>query len=156
MVNTSLSVITVSAVSEADVRSGRVTLLLRLAGDATWRLIDLVFGIAVTAEGIGAIPITQAQQMHPQELKLNLAREKAEFQKETLEFEIKERQSLVDRQRLVVTEVDRTIFKMCTRAFQYPFRLDSGLGTPKVKIGRIKVSIFSNIKMLHMNKCGIF
>ena len=73
MVNASLSVITVSAVSEADVRSGRVTLLLRLAGDATWRLIDLVAGIAVTAEGIGAIPITQAQQMHPQELKLNLA-----------------------------------------------------------------------------------
>ena len=73
MANASLSVITVSAVSEADVRSGRVTLLLRLAGGATWRLIDSVVGIAVTAEGVGAIPITQAQQMHPQELKLSLA-----------------------------------------------------------------------------------
>jgi HlyD family secretion protein len=41
------------------------------------------------------------------ELKLGLAREKAEFQKETLEFEIQERQALVERQRLVVTEVER-------------------------------------------------
>ena len=73
MPNASLSVISVSAVSEADVRSGRVTLLLRLAGGATWRLVDLVMGIVVTAEGFGAIPITQAQQMHPQELKLSLA-----------------------------------------------------------------------------------
>ena len=67
-----LSAIAVSPVSEADVRSGRVTLLLRLAGDAKWRLIDLVVGVAVTAEGV-TIPITQAQQMHPQELKLSLA-----------------------------------------------------------------------------------
>eukprot|EP00964_Phaeocystis_antarctica_P062247 scaffold37279_cov69-Phaeocystis_antarctica.AAC.1 len=73
MANASLSVISVSAVSEADVRSGRVTLLLRLAGGATWRLVDLVMGIVVTAEGFGAIPIAQAQQMHPQELKLSLA-----------------------------------------------------------------------------------
>ena len=68
------SEVTVSALSEADVRSGRVTLLLRLAGGATWRLIDSVVGnIAVTAEGVGAIPIAQAQQIHPQELKLTLA-----------------------------------------------------------------------------------
>jgi HlyD family secretion protein len=40
-------------------------------------------------------------------LKLGLVREKAEFQKETLAFEIRERKSLVARQRLVVTEVER-------------------------------------------------
>jgi HlyD family secretion protein len=70
------------------------------------------------AEGIlNAVEYEKAQdELEVGRLKLNLAREKAEFQKETLEFEIKERQSLVDRQRLVVAEVERKADELTIRS----------------------------------------
>ena len=70
------------------------------------------------AEGIlNAVEFEKAQDDYEvAQLKLNLAREKAVFEEETLQFEIRERQSLVERQQLVVTEIERQVDELTIRS----------------------------------------
>ena len=49
-------------------------------------------------------------------LKLDLALEKAKFDKETREFEVRESQSQVERQRLVVEDVERKVEELTIRS----------------------------------------
>lgn len=50
------------------------------------------------------------------ELKIELAREKSTFEQETLEFEVTESRSRVERQRLVVAEVERQVDELTIRS----------------------------------------
>jgi len=70
------------------------------------------------AEGIlNAVEYEKAQDDHEiAQLKLNLAKEKESFAEETLEFEISERRSLVERQQLVVVEVERQVDELTIRS----------------------------------------
>lgn len=69
-------------------------------------------------EGIlNAVEYEKAQDdLAVAKLKLELAREKAEFQQETLEFEIRERRSQAERQRLVVEDVERQVDELTIRS----------------------------------------
>lgn len=70
------------------------------------------------AEGIlNAVEYEKAQDdFEVAQLKLNLAKEKAVFEKETLEFEISERRSMAERQQLVVTEIERQVDELTIRS----------------------------------------
>jgi HlyD family secretion protein len=69
-------------------------------------------------EGIlNMVEFEKAQdQLAVAELKLELAREKATFEEETLEFEVRESRSRVERQRLVVREVERQVEELTIRS----------------------------------------
>lgn len=69
-------------------------------------------------EGIlNAVEYEKAQDdLEVAKLKLALAQEKVEFQKETGEFEVRERASQVERQRLVVVEVERQVDELTVRS----------------------------------------
>ncbi len=72
----------------------------------------------IRSEGLlNAVEYEEAQDdVKVTSLRLDLARQKADFDRETLEFEVQDRASRVERQRLLVTDLERRVDELTLRS----------------------------------------